>query len=436
MTITLWAASAPHDDTADPISVAIPSGTSTGDVTLISSVCAQETTSVAAPLATVPAGWTAVINVPGFILCYRAYQAGDPTSVSITWGSTHWKTTGALTYSGCDTANPIDGSTYFVSADMWGSHPVMRAPSLAPRYASGRLVCTYAMGNPNGGVTITLPSGLTSRSSSVNRNSFTMADKANGATNDPTGDQQATISTNSARLVYACQVLLKANGASSLTQADNFINTAVAYQQAMGVGPSVSVFSLAALGVKPGDLLLLVIASSAATITPPSGWTTLHSSSDGLLCYRLATAGDNDTPTITISSASNINYGLVALRPAYAFPSGNISVDDSGQNTAASSTTVSTPSLTPNSAADFLALFAASKSGAATWTLSAGATRDLINGNAVSTNFGWKQPSDNPSGSFTWTANSSLSTLTAWSVLARLLATPVPVVAPLQMLIA
>jgi len=435
MPIAYRSTSTPATDTHDPTSVTLPPSTTTGDVTIISSVCAQTSTAAGAATATVPAGWTVIANTPGFLVCYRVYQAGDPTSISITWGSPNWKLTSAVSYSGCDTSNPIDGSNYCLGANEVSATPVMRAPSVAPRYASGKIVCVYAYGLVNSGQTITLPGGLTSRAVLTQGPTLTIADAANGSTNAPTGNKQATIGSTTGSLAFGCQILLKDSAATALTQADNFLNTAAVFQQTTVGGASIPTFSLDALGRQVGDLILLPIASLAATVTPPTGWTTLRSSSDGILCYRVAQAGDTATPAITLSASANTCYELVLLRPAYPLTSGSVSVDASGQNALTNSATVTTPSLVPFTTADFLALFAASNGGSNAWTLSAGPTRDLSSSGGVSTQFGWEQPSANPSGSFTWTASGTQTTLTGWSVLARLPSPPVPPVMPRQMII-
>lgn len=432
--ISLRAATTPTNQSTTTATVGLPTGTTTGDVTVISSVSAQASNSVAGATATVPTGWTAVVNIPGFLMCYRAYQAGDPTTISITWSASAWVTTGAVTYAGCDTANPIDSAAWCLTADQGSATPPLRAPSLAPRYPGGQVVCAYGYGSNSSGITLTLPSGLTSESSSTAGPSLTIADVANGTASTPTGNKDASTLVTSGFLAFGCQVLLKASGAAALTRNANFLETVGLFQSNGFTASSVSTFPLSALGVQVGDLVLLAIASAAATITPPTGWTTAQTSADGVLCYRVAQSGDTSTPTISFSASAAACYEIVVLRPSYALTSGSVAVDTSGQTTGASSTTVATPSVVPATTSDFLAIFAASKGGAATWSLSAGPTRDLASNTAASTQFAWEQPSANPSGSFTWTASATMPTLTAWSLLAKL-SVAVPAVQPSQMII-
>ena len=436
MSITFRAASTPTNQSNSTAAVSLPTGTTTGDVTIIVSAQAQASNVAVAKTATVPAGWTAVFNTPGFLVCYRAYQAGDPTSVTITWSGANWTTTTAVTYTGCDTANPVDTSAQCIIANVGAAAAPLRAPSVAPNFASGQLVCVYGYTTISGGVALTLPGSLTSRSASTAGPSVTIADQAGGATNAPTGNLDASTASNTGYASLGCQILLKANGAASLTRAANFISTAGLLGGPTATAATVTTYSLAELGVQVGDLVMLSIASQATTVTPPAGWTTLQTSVDGLLCYRVNQSGDTSTPVITLSSSASTCYDIVAVRPAYPLTSGALAIDTSGQTTAASATTVATPNLTPATTSEFLALFAVSKGGGGgTWSISAGPTRDLRNAGATSAQFAWEQPSANPSGSFTWTCTTSQTTLTAWAALARLPAPVVPPTQPLQMII-
>lgn len=436
MPITLRGVTSPIPNiSGPPYTVNLPSGTAVGDVTIIAACHAATSSSAVPDSPTTPTGWTTLMSVPGFLLCYRVYQAGDPTSVTTTWGGTEWTTLCAISYTGCDTANPIDGINYCVEQNRANTASPYRAPSVAPRYASGQIVCFYGYGTSSSGTVITLPGTLTSRAASTAGPSLTIADAAAGATNTPTGDQVATNINTAGYLQFGCQVLLKASGAATLTQASNFVNMAGVMQLSPSASTSVTLPSLAQYGMQANDLLLLNVVSSA-TVTPPAGWTTLQTTTDGIVCYRVAQAGDTNTPAYTLGTSAGSACTLTMLRAAYNAGSVAPAVDTSGKSTAASTTSVASPSLTPATAADYLALYAGSGTGtAATWSFSAGVAKESADNSGPTNAFAFANPSANPSGSFTCTSTVSLASLSTWAVLARLPAPPAAQAQPMQMII-
>jgi hypothetical protein len=427
MPITLRGVGAGTNSSAASASPALPTGMAAGDVSILCAVGSTGTT-----VFTPPSGWNVVYNIKDFMLCWRAWQSGD-TNPTVTSSGQSWSSYDIIAYSGCDTSAPIDQVNGCVLIDdSLHVAPKLRAPSCAPKYASGQLVCFFGIATASSGTSITLASGLTSQLAYTAGPSLTIGDKSISSAS-ATGNYDSTQVAD--KPTFGAQVLLKASSASTVSQAAAFINEGGVYQAATANLPSGTVtVHLDRLGVQTGDLVCLAVYSQAA-ITGPSGWTQQQSSSDGALFTHVQGGGDTSTPTFSLGASGWTTYTAVVLRDGINNDTKTISVDTTGQVTSASSTTVTSSNLTPATTADFLALFAGSKqTTGGNLSISAGPTLDMQNGSGPVAAFAWENPSANPSGTFTWTDGSSQATLTAWTLLAKL-AAPVAQHRPLQMLV-
>lgn len=411
MAIALRAAAVGPSVQATSTTINLPTGTTTGDVTIVAAV------QTGANTITPPSGWTAILNIPGIAIYWRAFQAGDPSSITFASPAANWWESTIISYSGCDTTAPIDGFASCVFYNGNGNQPastLYRAPSVNPNFAADQLVCIYAHDNLQAGGTITLPSGLTSRASSSAGPSVCMADKAL-TDGTPTGNQNATWDAMTAVRQFGAQIALKAAGASPTTVAAPSVGIAgLLVFSALG---SITI-PLSQLSPQQGDLVVVGTASNLA-VTPPSGYTLAQSAGGAALYTHVFNAGDSTSPLFTIGGGGDINAAVFLLRKigtGTAAPA----LDNSGVNTATA--TVSTPSLTPSGSGEMLICFYGNASTlAGSWTATpAGLTNDISSGWGPCLLMGWTKPAANPTGAFSAT-NSVSATVGAIAALFKVL---------------
>lgn len=285
--------------------ISLPTGTTTGDVTIIAFSQATLTTDASLTTVSPPAGWTTICNIDGQGAIYRLWQSGDPSSVTLTSTASKFWETVAVTYSGCDGTNPIDVSNSCMTVRGATSAPSFkaRAPSVNPNFNSETLVGIWTNATPAGGVTLSFPGGLTSRVATTAGPCISIGDL--GLTNGtPTGDLDGTWSgvLNSTHLL-GCQVTLKpasAAGASVATATARWATVWTTYFSGSSAGFTVP---LSRLNIAAGDFVCVWVGVSAGTYTAATGYSTTASQNGNYLFTRSYQNGDAD-PAFTQSSST------------------------------------------------------------------------------------------------------------------------------------
>lgn len=390
MTVAVVGTSVGPNTNGTSTSTSLPSGTTTGDVTILAVVFQSAVTLVP------PSGWAAIVNVPGFLVCYRVYQAGDPTSVTTTatTGTGFWESLG-IAYSGLDTTNPVDAANV---CPLYSSiSAAYYAPSVSPGFATDTLLCIYGRGGSAAGSALTLPSGLTSQVSTVAGPCLQIASKTLTSA-APTGPQKAT-GTISNQAQVGAQIALKAAGATAVspTPQTTLAGIQFFYSNSASWGPN-----LTNLGVLPGDLVVVFASGpDLSTLTPPAGYTLAASIPNVVDMFTHSfVSGDAVAPLFT-TSLSFFEAQMLLVRgqgSGAALPSLDISGTASG-----SSGTVTSPNLTSAGSNELLCCFFGVPSTAGgTWTtLPTGFSDDPNSGSGPSTVLGWLEPAANPTGAFT-----------------------------------
>ncbi|MFL6005040.1 MAG: LamG-like jellyroll fold domain-containing protein [Gaiellaceae bacterium] len=153
--VTFRAAASASTKSGTTLTIARPTGTQTGDVTLASIDVRN------APTVTAPAGWTLVLSTASTAIGKSTYWhvlgAGEPASYNWTFSSAQVAAGVIVAYSGVDTLTPIDTSSGQASP----SGTAIAAPSVTVGAAGSQLVSLVGAA---ANVTISPPSGMTERS--------------------------------------------------------------------------------------------------------------------------------------------------------------------------------------------------------------------------------------------------------------------------------
>jgi len=405
MAIALRATSVGPSNNSTSTTISLPTGTTVGDVTIIAACQGADSNTLSAP-----SGWTTIVAGPAVCVCYRVFQSGDPSSVTVTSSGSAWFESLAISYSGCDTTTPIDNSNWCARIHNQYSDTIFRAPSLNPNWNSSQLVCVYARRNDGGGGAFTMPSGVTSRVSTTTGPTLAIGDKAltNGTA---TGNLDATGASDGAQLQFGCQIALKASGASAATLDAKRPEFGALWSIPQGFGSTVTV-DLARLLVKDGDMVCIAIDTNGNTITPPSGYTLQQSTTYGFVYTKVWHTGDATSLTFTLG-ANAYTWTIACILRCTAAGAGSISCATSSEATGTGTATA--PSLTPSTSYDFLACFWANNAtSATTWTgQPTGITLEVVEGVGPSMIFAWNVPASNPTGTYTATNSNSAAVMAA-----------------------
>lgn len=394
------------------VTVAVPTGTTVGDIILVAGTWTTATTG-----ASLPAGWNVLYQDSWCIIGWRAYQGGDASTIVVnSGGSSSFMVASAISYSGCDTGNPIDayGHHAIVRSDgTAGTSSTYRTPTLNPRYNGSMLVNLILDRNNSSGMGApTWAGGLTQRHVQTFGPGIAIADKAL-TDGTPTGYLDHTWSARFYHLGVA--IALKASGASAATvAAPRPVLAGNALRSNTNAGSHT--VNLDYLGIKDGDLVVVCM-GAATTITPPTGYGAVEvSAGRGGVYTHIWHTGDTLSPTFNFSANS---YSMATVVLVRAQPnSAGIYLDASGTNTGTGA--VSTPSKTPTTALDLLlAFFYEGNSATGTWTATPALTNDVASSMGPVQLFGWKAPSDVPSGSYAVTNAASTKTLAGSVLLLR-----------------
>lgn len=416
MAISLRGAAGTSGGNTSNYSINVPSGTVAGDVTVLFAMQTGSNTLSA------PSGWTTLFSVPGAIAAYRVFQAGDPSTVNVTSSAGNWFEGGAISYSGVDNTNPIDGVNYCAAlASTYYNPGLWLAPSVSPNFAGDQIVCCYCRIDSGGGWSYTLPGTLTSRVSSTYGPNYVMADMtASGG--GPTGSQIVSGSV-SGGFELGAQIALKAAGASAVT------NTAVpTVGGIMFTEGNVTSFvpDLSTIGVQNGDLVLTCI-QSVYSITPPAGYSLVYALSGVVSVFsHVFSSGDTTTPAFTLGATGYASMECMLIRPSAAGTS-PAAVDASGANSGTNTATA--PGVNPSFTTDLLVVIIGnSTTSTATWTgLPSGLGVTLASGYGPSFVIGWLDEAPQPTSAYTGTMSiTGSSTVLGLSLAFSLGAPPAP----------
>ncbi len=413
----------------------MPTGYNTAGNMTIAAFCNEGSLAI-----TPPTGWTTIAAGLGWWIGYRVYVSGDASSItaSVASSGNFWMSS-AVCYSGVDNSNPIDAANWFVQLSVaTGVSPtsLVRAPSLNPSYTNDMLVvCLMGCNDTTG--TFTMPGGLTSRQTNGAGPAVAMLDVTLTST-VATGNYNGAISNFAANEPQiGVQIALKAAASTSGTPAvANVTQGGLIFGANNNYAPSTSMpVALGALGLKTGDLVVIAVTTgqasvaAGATISPPSGYTGIQTTSySGIYTHTWTGSGDNATPTFTLSPTAYAIYSVHILR---AGGTGTISVDTSFFGTLGTNTAPS-PSLTPASTNEMLLVhFTAQQVGSGAWSsITSGLTLDANVANGPSLLMGWVEPVSSPTGSFSAT---NTEPVVAWSTLIKVTPPPAVVRPPQQM---
>lgn len=380
------------------MSVPMPAGRAAGDVTLVAAVWMAGTI-------TWPAGWTPIDLAStklGFAMAYRAYQAGDPASITVTNSVSGWCTASAITYSGCDTANPIDSVTMDTSISPTFQNS-FRAPRLVPRYRGGRVLSVFAQPNTStGGSASPVVPGKTKLLSNNPGPSLAAYDSIFDQDAD-TGEyilgwdnRQYRVGVNIA-LRVAAAVASPVVDTSPFFAGYTWTNVSTA-----AYGPD-----LGQAGVQDGDLVFVVV-QNVNTISAPAGWSTLRAVAGvNTIYYRVWKTGDPVTPSFGISPSSWHTSAAFLVRKRRADAS-DPQIDT--HNTASATSSATTPNLAPADAAGlFVGLWGVGNQTGPTVTATPALAEAISTFNGPSMWLGWKQPAGSPTGQYTTTISNAFA---------------------------
>lgn len=405
MAISLRATSTGPNSHSTSTTINLPSGTTTGDFTIIVGSYLNLTT------VTPPSGWTNIINANGQFACYRMWQSGDPSSVTFTGSTTNWWATAAASYTGVDATTPIDTSnSCFANTKNWGSNSLYKAPSVNPSWNNDLLLAVLWNSPFVGGGTLTPASGFTSRVVSNPGPCVAITDKQLSSA-AATGDAVSTWLNTSASLVGAAQIALHASGDTAAAPADPSITWGAVYaNNGLFSGPGTITIPLSSLNAQQDDLICIFAADNnlgGAYPTAPTGYTLQASGNGSFLWTRSYQSGDAD-PGIVLSATNYSAHAAIALRSVgSASPPVIDQVNSAAGSGSPSTATLS--SLTPATATEYLLAWFGQNdtSGGDTWTPPGGLTQQLTSTFGPSGLVCDTQPASVPTGTISGTDSQS-----------------------------
>jgi hypothetical protein len=404
MAIALIGTSQGTYSSASSWTIALPTGANVvGAITVVNA--AQR----GAGTISLPSGWTTLFTAPGFVVGYRVYQSGDPTSITLSSTVTGYQLCASIAYSGVDATNPIDAFNSATLGPFGVAASIMRTPSVRPNYTNSQLV---VMGADNGSTsmgTYTSPSGITRQTSSNAAPNLYMGD-ALLSSDAITGTKDISWSTSTGgsnvttATIMGYQLALKDASATTGTLATPTVeyagSTFPIYYQATSVTATCT-----QLNPQVGDYVLIGLCGTAFPSSVPAGWTTVVSTSYGAVYGKQWASGDVN-PTFTWASSSFFQLYVGVFR---ALGATAVQVDASGANTASSPSSIACPSLTPTSA--YNELYHAYLATPGTISVSTYPSGAVYNGSRSTANGAWAaaylQPASNPSGTQTFTGTMS-----------------------------
>ena len=343
---------------------------------------------------------------PAFMICYRLWQNGEPTSVTTTSTAGGWFGSVMATYEGVDASTPIDVATSCMQARF-------TTAQRNPQYQGGMSILSYAQPGTAAGRERRPRRPATRRDLCRLRPDFGLWDKSiSGA--PATGNQIVSWSQNPCP---AIQVVLKASGASAASPRAAPHTTFAGFDgtttQIFGGGPTIS-YDLTKYNVQDGDLVIFGF-FTGLTITTLATFSVLQASGgNGAVYYRTWHSGDATSLTWTFNTGGWVGWTLLILRNAEAAGGHGINpVIDTSDLASASSATVVASGLVPaNTDEMLLCIFGSSTNSSTTWTTPpSGLTADFNDTAGPVIWIGDTYPAANPSGSQTMVASTSRTLL-------------------------
>ena len=368
-------------------SITIPSATGPGCVTFIAMVNNNE-----ANYWTVPSGWTSLTSSTSqYIVIYRAYQSGYPTTVSIAPGY-YASVASAVTYLGLDTSNPVDTHNCCIIRNGMGGK--IRAPSVSPSFTNDRLLCVYFVSSWGGWSSATVPSDLSLIISRSDGPGILFADKPL-ADNTPTPCYDLvtsrTVSDN-----FGMQIALKPSTATAATRIPSI--TFAGVDASNSVSPYVP--PLDYFQIQENDLVVVVgaIGEAESTTTPPTGYTLLQTTAKIVAFAHIFTSGDTTVPSFP-------GAGYFTTWATYVFRNtiaGGASPGVDCSSIASGTSPLTTISVTPSGSDDLLlVVFFENGIDSIYWTtIPSGLIIDYNINFGPSMLIGWEQPSPVPAGTY------------------------------------
>lgn len=416
MAISVRATSTGPSNNSTTTSISLPSGTTTGDVTFI---CYKHELGVAWGGTTIrtytaPSGWTVLVASNSVIVCYRAFQVGDPTTgITATSSAAGWWESIAITYSGADTASPVDTSNpeFQFNSNFTGTQArsICRAPSVCPNYNGSQLLCIFAEGGSSGKA-LSLPAGLTARVNTAIGPNIRMADKTltDGTI---TGPFDSTVTSPAGNVQFGMQIAVKASGAAGAT-------LAAAQPVVSGFATSVQnvstrVIPLEELNVQDGDMVCVFMNGPDAVTSVPTGFTGRSTTLGAQLYTKLWATGDSKAPSFGFGA---INYKSfdVALVRKMGVSANPVSFDtqSASSNSGIGSAVGTAPSITPAGANELLFVYIGTQESAAgAWSsVTGGLIDEDICAGGPNARCSWVQGAASPTGTFSAT-NTHASTV-------------------------
>lgn len=392
-----------------------------------------------------PSGWTVLLSGAGFLVCYRLYQSGDPTSMTVTSSGAAYLASGCAAYSGVDATTPVETYTSWIGASQPTATtaqvnlPYIKAPSAAPNHANDMLVTvmglTFDGSSPQ---TISTPSGMTSRVANTYGPSLYMFDEQLSS-GSPTGDKFASWSepTNNAVSNMGMNILLKTSG-DATTGTGAYIFNAGSLG-AINFGSSTS-FQGNLAWVKPqvGDLIIADFMAAASTITPPAGWNALQSSGTCQQFYTIWNSSSSLTPTFSVSSGTTYASVVFNVYRAQNAPGYSPVLDSHSLTTVSSGTSIASAAISPVSTNELLHVFFGTpeSSGVATFTAPGGVTPTISSIYTPSAMVcDMPAPVTNPTATYTATLSVTAALVCLVNLIKLTAVTPLAQARPMQMII-
>lgn len=406
----------------------LPTGTAVGDVTILAymQTVSADFPGGTLPTFTPPTGWTVLCNANGVLVCWRAFQNGDPTTnITCTSTRTMWFLSLAISYTGLDTTTPIDTSAFnYRWAKSTGVTPLLcRAPSINPTFNGSQLLCIYTEGGSTGR-TIALPAGLGAQANTATGPNLRMADKAL-TDGTPTGNFDATISGVVNELYFGMSIALKASGAAAATLAVARPVVCGFYNDNTNTTSSYAL-DLTRLNVQDQDMVVFAMSGIDTVSAAPSGYTQRSSQTGALLYTNIWSTGDTKAPSWTFNNTGGTPARAIAValvRKQGSSPPGALKQDQLANTTQAGTTAITgtTTAQTPASTSELLiVLFGSTTQTSGSWSaVTAGVTDELI-ALGPGMRFGWILPAASPTSalSATWTIIGSTSVATTAQLIA------------------
>ena len=329
------------------LSINVPAGTVQNDVMVAAIGVRPNSVTV-----TAPAGWTLVRrinstagNSNSLLVYYRVAGAGEPANYAWGFSSSTGSTGGILSFSGVDTASPIDVE----NGQPTPNGLTHTAPSVNTTVANTMLVTAHTYSSAG---TWTPPTGMTER-----------VDVQGGGLQ----------STGINHVLQAATGATGTKAATASADADGGNAHILALRPA---GPGVTINRPAGTILDDVMVASIAVRPSTATITAPAGWTLVRRTNNGAgVANSLATywkvASASEPPSYTWNLSSNTG----AVGGIQSFSGADIAnaVDVESGQTTASSTAHATPSVT-TTVADVMLVTSHAYASAGTWTPPAGMT--------------------------------------------------------------